>query len=335
MPPGSTNASSRPARSTARTPATRRSSTGCGRAISAESSWSRPTPTSRGSRCGKRDKPLPIPPEIDYELWCGPAQKLPIYRDKLQYDCSFDWNTGDGESANQGVHEIDQARWLLGIKELPRRVMSIGGRFVFNDAADCPNTQIIYYDYPTVPIIYELHNLTVAAGSKQRPMFREWNRGSGLGVDCEGGHALINYGGRIYDKKGKLIEKFTGQDDHFANFIRAVRANRQDMLNADVLEGHLSTRICHAGNISHRLGRQATKDEVYQVTREIPAWDETFSRMVAHLEAHEIDLDKPAITLGPWLESVPGGERFKDNEAANRLVKGYYRKEFAVPEVTV
>lgn len=284
---------------------------------------------------GNRAEPLPIPPEIDYDLWCGPAKKLPIHRDKLQYDCSFDWNTGDGESANQGVHEMDIARWLLDIEEMPRRVMSIGGRFIFNDAADCPNTQIIYYDYPDVPVIYQVHNLTVAKGSKKRPMFREWNRGAGLGVDCEGGHALINYGGRIYDKNGKLIKKFTGKEDHFANFIRAVRANRQDMLNADVLEGHRSTCLCHAGNISHRLGRKAAKDEIRKVTREIPAWDETPDRLLAHLNAHEIDVDSPTITLGPWLKTVPGEERFKNNDEANRLAKGFYREEFAVPEVTV
>src|SRR3990172_6060698 len=85
------------------------------------------------SSCGKRATPLPIPDTVDCDLWCGPAKKLPIYRDMLQYDCSFDWNTGDGESCNQGVHEVDVARWCLGEELLPRRVMSIGGRFLFND----------------------------------------------------------------------------------------------------------------------------------------------------------------------------------------------------------
>ena len=62
---------------------------------------------------GKRDTPLPIPDFVDYDLWCGPADNGPIYRDRLQYDCSFTWDKGDGESCNQGVHEIDVARWLL------------------------------------------------------------------------------------------------------------------------------------------------------------------------------------------------------------------------------
>ena len=71
---------------------------------------------------------------------------------------------GDGESCNQGVHEIDVARWLLGETGLPRRVMSIGGRFVFNDAGDVPNTQIIYYDFPSAPVLYEVHNLRAGQG---------------------------------------------------------------------------------------------------------------------------------------------------------------------------
>ncbi|MBU4270413.1 MAG: Gfo/Idh/MocA family oxidoreductase [Planctomycetes bacterium] len=91
---------------------------------------------------GKRSTPLPIPETLDYDLWCGPARKGPIYRDRIQYDCSFTWNMGDGESCNQGVHEIDIARRLLGETGLPRRVMSVGGRFVFNDAGDVPEVKI-------------------------------------------------------------------------------------------------------------------------------------------------------------------------------------------------
>ena len=87
----------------------------------------------RGS-IGKRDTPLEIPETVDYDLWCGPAKKEPIYRNRLQYDCSFCWNTGDGESCNQGVHEVDVARWVLGVDSLPRRgdepgrAVRLGGR---------------------------------------------------------------------------------------------------------------------------------------------------------------------------------------------------------------
>ncbi len=282
---------------------------------------------------GKRDKPLEIPPEVDYDLWCGPAQKLPIYRDRLQYDCSFDWNTGDGESVNQGVHEIDVARWLLGETGLPRRVMSIGGRFVFNDAADCPNTQIIYYDYPSAPLLYEVHNLRAAKNSKQAPTFRGVR--VGVAVDCEGGYVALSYGGKAYDKAGKVIKTFSGGGDHFANFINAVRAGRREDLHAEILEGHRSTAICHTGNISYRLGRKASQGEIRKVAQEIPVWDEMFDRLVQHLKAHEVQVDEKTITLGPWLSTVPQKECFQDNAEANRLVKGVYRAPYVVPEIAV
>lgn len=152
-------------------------------------------------------------------------------------------------------------------------------------------------------------------------------------MDCEGGYAIINNGGLVFDKNNKLIKRFPGRESHFSNFIAAVRSHQPEKLNADVLEGHRSTCVCHAGNISYRLGRKAGKDEIRKVTREIPVWDEMFDRLLVHLKAHEIDVDSPTITLGPWLETVPGEERFKDNPEANRLVEGFYREKFVVPEV--
>jgi predicted dehydrogenase len=280
---------------------------------------------------GKRDTPLEIPESVDYDLWCGPTRKEPIYRDRLQYDCSFCWNTGGGESANQGVHEIDVARWCLGETHLPRRVMSIGGRFVFNDAGDCPNTQIIYYDYPTAPIIYEVHNLRAAKDSNDIPKYRGIQ--TGVVVQCEGGWASLHQG-VAYDTQGKKIQEFESGGDHFANFIDAVRAGDRSKLNAEVLEGHLSTRICHTGNISYRLGAQASQGEIRRQIQDIPVWSETFDRLVEHLKAHEVDVDSPSITIGPWLETDEANECFKDNAQANELVHGYYREPYVVPAIS-
>jgi len=281
--------------------------------------------------CGKRDTPLPIPESIDYDLWCGPAKKLPIYRDRLQYDCSFDWNTGDGESCNQGVHEIDVARWCLGESMPPRRVMSIGGRFIFNDACDVPNTQIIYYDFPAAPVLYEVHNLTKAKGSTEIPDFR--GERVGVIVDCEGGSVSL-YRGIAWDNDGKQVKTFTGGGDHFVNFIEAVRAGRGDDLNAEVLEGHLSTAVCHFGNISHRLGKTASTKEIRAQVQDVPLFADMFGRVLEHLAAHGIDPDAGTVTLGPWLEIDRPNERFKDNEQANRLVRGFYREPYVVPDLS-
>lgn len=283
------------------------------------------------SSCGRRDTPLLIPDTIDYDLWCGPAKKLPIYRDQLQYDCSFDWNTGDGESCNQGVHEVDVARWCLGEKMLPRRVVSIGGRFVFNDACNVPNTQIIYYDFPTAPLLYEVHNLYKTKGSNETPTFR--GEQVGVIVDCEGGSVSL-YRGIAWDNEGKQIKSFSGGGDHFVNFIEAVRSGRREDLNADVLEGHISTAVCHTGNISYRLGNKTSMKEMRAQVQDISIFSDMFHRLLEHLAGHEIDVDAGTVTLGPWLEIDRENERFKGNEQANHLVRGFYREPYIVPDLS-
>ncbi|HPM81374.1 MAG TPA: Gfo/Idh/MocA family oxidoreductase [Candidatus Anammoximicrobium sp.] len=279
---------------------------------------------------GKRSEPLPIPETLDYELWCGPARKEPIYRDRIQYDCSFTWNMGDGESCNQGVHEVDVARWLLGETTLPRRVMSVGGRFVFNDAGDVPNTQIIYYDYPSAPILYEVHNMRAGKDSKTMPSYR--GRGVDTCVQCEGGYVMM-HAGLVYDNQGQEIKRFSGGEDHFGNFIRALRSGKREDLNAEVLEGHLSTNICHAGNISYRLGQRASAADIRAQIGDLPVFQEMFDRYLVHLKAHDVDPGESI--LGPWLQCDTDNECIQDNSRANELVKGFYRQPFEVPEVKV
>jgi predicted dehydrogenase len=281
--------------------------------------------------CGKRETPLPIPETVDYDLWCGPAKKVPIYRDRLQYDCSFDWNTGDGESCNQGVHEVDVARWCLGENGPARRVISIGGRFLFNDACDVPNTQIIYYDFPAAPVLYEVHNLRKSKDSNEAPDFR--GERVGVIVNCEGGSVSL-YRGIAWDNEGKQVASFKGGGDHFANFIDAVRHGRREDLNAEVLEGHLSTAVCHTGNISYRLGRRASRRQMRRAVRDVPLLGEMYDRLLEHLSANEIDTDAKTVTLGPWLEIDRENECFKDNKRANRLVRGFYREPYIVPDLS-
>ena len=281
------------------------------------------------SSCGKRDTPLPIPETVDFDLWCGPAKKVPIFRDRLQYDCSFDWNTGDGESCNQGVHEVDVARWCLGETMLPKRVMSIGGRFVFNDACDVPNTQIIYYDFPTAPLLYELHNLRMAKGSNDIPTFH--GERTGVVVQCEGGSVSL-LRGIAWDKEGKEVQKFSGGGDHFVNFIEAVRKGDRSHLNGEVEVGHLSTAICHTGNISCRVGQVASQKEQQAAVKDIPIFSEMHDRFLEHLAANEVDPN--TATLGPWLDVDRENECFKGHTDANKLAHGFYREPFVVPDLS-
>ncbi len=280
---------------------------------------------------GLRSTALPIPDQVDYDLWCGPADDGPIYRDRLQYDCSFTWDKGDGESCNQGIHEIDVARWLL--KEgLPRRTISIGGRFTFDDAGDVPNAQIIYYDFPSVPVLYEVHNLRAAKGSNEIPKFRGYR--TDVCAHCEGGYAMIR-AGHVFDHSGQRIKTFGGGEDIFENFIRALRNRRQEDLDTSISEGHRSTTVTHLGNISQRLGKLTGQGEIRERIADVPLFADMFDKLVAHLQAHEVDVDAPTITLGEWFEIDTEKECIKNHRKAHladAIVQGFYRAPYLLPE---
>lgn len=295
---------------------------------------------------GKRDKPMEIPDSIDYDLWCGPAKKLPIYRDRLQYDCRYVWNTGDGETVDQGVHELDVARWWLGEKTMPRRTMSIGGRFMWDDAGQATNAHIMYYDFATAPVVHEIYNVTAPAfcdalnifktkGTKEEMLLR---RGPyGLIVAHEEGSILVQpYRPHrtcvVYDRKGKEIKAFSGHTDHFVNFIQAVRSGRREDLNAEIEEGHISTASAHTSNISYRVGKVASVRQQRAQINDVPGFNESFDRFQTTLKGHGIDPN--TATLGPWLEMDRKKECFKNHDQANDIVRGYYREPYVIPEVS-
>src|SRR5438876_9852138 len=97
------------------------------------------------ARIGKVSAPHDPPPSVDYDLWSGPAPKTPLMRTKLHYDWHWVWPTGNGDLGNQGIHQMDIARWFLSEPELSPRVFSIGGRLGYVDDGQTPNTQIIVH----------------------------------------------------------------------------------------------------------------------------------------------------------------------------------------------
>jgi len=296
---------------------------------------------------GKRDKPLEIPDSIDFDLWCGPAKKLPIYRNRLQYDCRYVWNTGDGETVDQGIHELDVARWWLGEKAMPRRTMSIGGRFMWDDAGQVPNAHIMYYDFPTAPVFHEIYNITAPAFSRGLSLFKtkgnkdeqRVRRGPyGFIVTFEEGAVLVlpyqpDRTCVAYDRKGKEIKSFSGTTNHIVNFIQAVRSGRREDLNAEIEEGHISTASAHTSNISYRLGKVASVKQQRAEVDRIPGFHESYDRFLVALKGHGIDPN--TAILGQWLEIDREKECVKDNDRANEIVRGYYREPYLVPEVTL
>ncbi|MEZ5387667.1 MAG: Gfo/Idh/MocA family oxidoreductase [Prosthecobacter sp.] len=286
----------------------------------------------RRASIGKTEGEQPIPESIDYDLWCGPGPKGPLTRKNLKYDWHWTWAYGNGDLGNQGIHQMDIARWFLGEMELSPSVWSVGGRLGYEDDGETANTQIIYHGYEKAPLIFEVRGLPENKDSKNMDKFK--GAGVGVIVECEGGTVVVpNYSGAIIqDKDGKEIKKFEGSEDHFKNFINACRSRRVDDLNADILEGHLSSALCHTGNISHRLGQKENPDVILEKIKGDAFASGTFERMKEHLELNEIDLTKEQLTLGSILKMDGKAERFIDDDVANDMLKDKYREPFVVPE---
>ena len=284
----------------------------------------------RGS-IGKVDGPQPIPASIDYNLWCGPAPKAPLMRKNLHYDWHWVWPTGNGDFGNNGIHFIDICRWFIGEDRLAPRVISIGGRFGYIDDGQTPNTQIVFYDYKPAPIIFEVRGLPRAKGDSAMDEFRGTRAGSV--VQCEDGYFV---GGWAYDNDGKKIKQFkrTGGGGHHANFIKAVRSRKVSDLNADILEGHLSSALCHMGNVSYRLGHETSRDQVMEVVGGNKEMVDSFERFQEHLLVNGVDVKATPRILGPSLTMDPEKERFVGDfsKEANVLASRNYREPFIVPE---
>jgi hypothetical protein len=174
------------------------------------------------------------------------------------------------------------------------------------------------------------------------------NRGIGVVVVCEGGKFVVVDGGALavaVDPQGKEIRRFDQADpqlgrgwskgDHFnfTSWQQAIRSRNPADLKAEILEGHLSSALCHAGMISHRLGRTTPDGEIRERIRGNSLAAERFGSMLEHLGRNGVDLAKTPLALGPWLNMDPKTERFRENDAANALLSRDYRKPFVVPEV--
>ena len=288
---------------------------------------------------GKLDKPLVIPKEVDYELWCGPAAKVDLYRPHLHYDWHWDYNTGNGDMGNQGIHQMDIARWFLGEPALSPRIMSFGGRLGYDDAGNTANTQVVLHDYAKAPLIFETRGLP-----KSKAAQKDWGnsmdsfRGAQVGVvvQCEHGSVLStsNYGlTQAFGPDGEELQSWHGAGNHFANFLDAVRSRKRSDLHADVLEGHLSSALCHTGGISHQLGEPRPGDEILQSVAQNERLQDSLERMFAHLRANEVDIDKPVVTVGAVLEMDPATEQITNNAAANEMLRREDRKSFAIPVI--
>ena len=290
---------------------------------------------------GKLDQPLKIAKAVNYDLWCGPAEKRSLMRPRLHYDWHWDFNTGNGDMGNQGIHQMDIARWFLGYQTVSPRVLSIGGRLGYEDAADTPNTQTVIHDYAEAPLIFETRGLPKAKEFQKSGWGGNMDnyRGSRIGVivQCENGYVVIpSYtAATAYDNDNNELQKWQGGGNHFQNFLQAVENHDQTTLNAPIEEGHLSSALCHTGGVSHQLGVPMSKADVTAaVANESKLFQDSVERMFQHLSANEVAFDDQSkITLGADIKMNPVAETVIGNDRAAAMMSRDYRPGFEVPKL--
>jgi len=279
---------------------------------------------------GKTSAPLTVPSNIDFDLWCGPAPLTPPHRAHFHYDWHWFWPYGNGDIGNQGVHEMDVARWFLGENALSPRIQSIGGRLGYVDDAETPNTLITFHDYEKAPLIMEVRGLPTKAGSKEMDQYK--GAAIGIVVECEGGYVVVPdyHSATAYDKDSKQLAHFDGASSHFQNFIDAVHSRKESDLTAPIQDGHLSAGLCHTTNISYRLGAHQSPDAIREQIKADPAASATFARLAEHIAANNVDLETTPLTLGVPLRMDPSTEKFTDQPHASALLTREYRAPFVV-----
>ena len=245
-----------------------------------------------------------VPPGVHYDLWLGPAPKQAFSNNRFHYNWHWNWDYGNGDMGNQGVHEMDIARWGLGVK-LPTRISAIGGHLMFDDDQQTPNELMTVYEFPNPD----------GNGDKKKILqfdVRHWITNRELAnkkvVEANNTYKTSSaneIGNLFFGSKGymsKTVNEWQvfegkertpgdsgkGLDNHYQNFINAISHNDQSLAKAGIEEGFYSCALIHLGNISYRLGRS-------------------------------LDFD-------------PETMKFKNDQEANRMLTREYRAPFIIPE---
>ena len=199
-------------------------------------------------------KPTKIPTHLNYDLWQGPAPRRPYLDNIIHYNWHWRWHWGNGELGNNGIHTIDLARWGLNV-DYPIRVTSSGGRYHYiDDDQETPDTQTVCFEFE---------------GGRQIT----WE---GLSCNRHGSGFATFYGDQgtlelrsngdhqVFDLQEQLVHESSGhsmgQREHMLNFVNTIRNDQPLTLNADIVEAHKSTLLCHLGNIAHRTGKTLNCD---------------------------------------------------------------------------
>jgi predicted dehydrogenase len=195
----------------------------------------------------------PVPAGVDYDTWVGPAEWMPFNENRFHYNWHWHWNFGTGDMGNDGAHQVDQARWALGV-DYPSEISGMGRKLFFEDDQVTPDTMVVTFNYPGKVLMFEM---------------RIWNpykmEGVDNGIAVYGSDGMMQIGRwddgaawKLFDSKGKVVmssadDKEAGGESHVANFVNCVRTRQKP--NADIEVGYMSALHLHIGNIVARVGR--------------------------------------------------------------------------------
>jgi predicted dehydrogenase len=206
----------------------------------------------------------PVPAGVNWDLFIGPAAMTPYSKNRHVYNWHWFWNTGNGDIGNQGIHQMDIARWGLGVG-LPNSVVSTGGKYIYNDDQETPNTQLATLDYGDKQIVFEVRGFpSNSEGDMRRGgtdvVGNEFYGEKGvLLLDDNGFKILLGHNGQ----PGESMQAVKGDDSsvaHFANFVKAIKSRKPEELAGPVQEGADSMILVHLANTSYRLGRKLKFD---------------------------------------------------------------------------
>jgi predicted dehydrogenase len=272
----------------------------------------------RGS-IGTKENEEP-PKGLDFNIWLGPAPMQPFHKNLVHYNWHWFWDTGNGDIGNQGVHEMDYARWMIPGATLPKSVISVGGRFGYKDQGQTPNTQIAVFDYGETLLIFEVRGLKTAGGVGNNQIFDK---------DAKVEPKKI---AAVPGVKSPIADRGPG-GGIFGNFIACVRSRREEDLDGHILEGHYSAAHCHLANISYRLGEEVPFNKQTKAFGDNKEAYATFERMAEHLKDNGVKLEETNYRLGRKLVIDAAKEQIVGDPEANKLLRREYRQPFVVPDV--
>lgn len=193
------------------------------------------------------------PAGVNYDLWLGPAPLRPFSKNRWHYNWHWFWAYGGGDMVNDGIHQVDQARWGLGAG-LPNAVSASGGQLFYDDDHETPDTQVVTFEYDDCYLIYEMRLWTdyTLEGHDNGAVF--YGDKGILEIGRDGCHVTML--GKPSEKIGEGVD-FPA---NIRNFLDCVKAGTPDKLNAPIAEGHVSAALCNLGNIATRVGRRLVFD---------------------------------------------------------------------------